>query len=180
MDFTIKNTHRRALSQMKAEPSSFKLENNFISIKKFNPIEYSNKISLKIKVPKVTFDKKNLEKQRFYSDSPLRNLVKLVHPKSINDTMALSKLSKKSLLNFSPVKKKLVHLALPEKVIKINKFIKETPSKPEFLPPLKTTFGKKLKTDDKNTIYFELLGFFIKKRLDYNQIYKEIDGENKG
>ena len=156
---------------------------NFISVSKFNPIEYSNKKSLKVKVPKVRFDLHRSPNVRAVSDSPLKNHIQILHPTMINYSCLIHNTTteQKSLKKLTPLKKKIKTVHLPIQILPKEKQEKLLAKPKHFLPAIKKpTVSEPLPIQPENSIYFELLGFFIKKHLDYNKLYLKIDCEHKG
>ena len=187
MDKRFNALHRRAISQLR--PHNLDLDQDeFIHIRRFKPLESSNKISLKVKMPKIRLDTRNLKKPKQLSQSPLKNLVKLIRqPSSPKDFPLLPTIYKKQRDSVSKKNEK------PKDWVKLivfpGKGIERPPASPRkktcspenLLPAISKPKGQKQGQGSvSHSIYFELLAFFIKKHLDYGPIYKKIDTEKKG
>lgn len=173
--------HQRALSQVKRNSKNPKSDFNFISVSRLSPTEAVNKTSLKIRMPKVKFERKNLAKVEIQSNSPLRNHITLLHPELKQDSTRIYEgfPSQRPAQRLPPIKDRIKVIEIP---LKHAKSPQPGPSNQirTLLPTLKKKSKKKSQNPIENSIYFELLGFFIKKHLDYNKLYAKIDSENKG
>lgn len=181
MEKKYKYVHKRAISQIK--PHGIEHE-DLLFIQKFKPIEYNSKVAINVKMPKVRMDFKLPKKVRQFSESPLKNLVKIVkNTKSPEDTITTPQiyLTKKSSQKFEPKKESMKLVLFSGDFINKPKFLMKDTSTQENLPRITRQKLPKLeKTPNSHGIYFELLGFFIKKHLDYSPAYKRIDTDNKG
>lgn len=180
MEKQFNSIHRRAISQLK--PHNLE-QDDFIHIHRFKPMECSNKISINIKVPKVRLDTRNLKKPKQNSQSPLKNLVKLIkQPSSPKDFSLPPTIYKKNSVSKTEKPKDYLKLIVfpgkgMEKTIMSTKKI----GTQDNLPPIsRQKVQKEGSNSVSHSIYFELLAFFIKKYLDYGPIYKKIDTEKKG
>jgi hypothetical protein len=177
MERQARVSHKRAISQLKP---SFIEHQDLLSIQKFKPIEYNSKVSINIKMPKVKLDIKIPKKTRQLSESPLRHLVKLVKKPEKVEVIATPQISmKKSSKKFEQPRESIKLIIFPG--VEKQKIRMKDCSTQENLPRLNRTKLPKLTRNlNSHGIYFELLGFFIKKHLDYNPVFKKIDLENKG
>lgn len=180
MNKRFNTLHRRAISQLR--PHNLE-KDDFIHIQKIKKIEYTNKISIKVKMPKVHLDTKGPKKPLHLSQSPLKNLVKLIkQPNNLTDqSIPPTIYSKKSISKIQKPHDCIKLIVFPGNLMEKSKIHRKNVSTQESLPLLTKKNAKNAeKNSDSHSIYFELLAFFIKKHLDYGPIYKKIDQEKKG
>lgn len=149
-------------------------------VKKLCDEESSPKILIKIKVPKVRFETRP-ERSYQVSDSPMRPLVKILQPMSLNDEISISA-SRTRKGYKTPKPQHIASLSNEKKIKRIQKnyiYMKGTNTS-ENLPKIKKKIQTLKKPHENSSVYFELLGFVIKKHLDYEPLYKKIDTEGKG
>lgn len=178
MKRAFNNTHRRAISQLRTQNLD---KDDFIHIQRIRQIEYTNKISINVKMPKVHLDNKGPKKKVHLSQSPLKNLVRLIKQPSTDQSVPPTIYSKKSISRIHKPKDYIKLVVFPGNLIEKPKFHRKNVATQDSLPLISKKSAKDIsKTQDSHSIYFELLAFFIKKHLDYGPIYKKIDLEKKG
>lgn len=181
MERPSRHKHQRNFSQIKPHNIDLSSENSYMSVQKIKHVNYGSKISIKIKMPKIRLDNSNFQ-IRLASESPVKRFVKVIQPRSLNDEVDIVyQTTSKRIFNDKLVPRQSPPvIKLKEKRLKkLEKLTKNTNTS-ENLPKVNKFPPLTKKLIDDNNIYFELLGFFIKKHLDYNPLYKRIDTECKG